>query len=158
MTIEVKSTDLTYNERVGIQIKTWLVRKRLRQSDLSSALSLSQGAVSQRLIGNQSFSMNDLIIASGLFEVTLGELLGPELLNEKGPSPAVRDEGLEECSPPDSNRQPTDYLLGNYRGFMVADKFLIALIFLVRMKMGYKDFSYRVRDLGYVEYKTDEMD
>ena len=109
MTIEANYTDdLTYNERVGLEVKTWLIRKRLRQSDLASALSLSQGAISQRLIGNQSFSMNELIVASGLFGITLGELLGPSLLNEKGPRPAVRDEGDEECSPPDSNRQPTD--------------------------------------------------
>ena len=63
----------------------------------------------------------------------------------------------EACSPPDSNRQPPDYLLGNYRGFMVADKFLITLILLVRMQMGRKDFSYRVRDSGYAEDKTNEM-
>src|SRR5699024_1547316 len=83
MTIEANYTeDLTYNERVGLEIKTWLIRKRLRQSDLASALSLSQGAISQRLIGNQSFSMNELIVASGLFGITLGELLGPSRSEE----------------------------------------------------------------------------
>src|SRR5699024_8310206 len=97
----------TYDVRVGREIKAWLSRKDLRQRHIAEVLGVSQGAASQRLIGRVSFSIHELLAIAGLFEISLSELLGSDLLNEKGPRPVAQDEG-EECSPPDSNRQPTD--------------------------------------------------
>ena len=97
----------TYDVRVGREIKAWLSRKDLRQRHIAEALSVSQGAASQRLIGKVSFSIHELLAIAGLFGISLSELLGPELLNEKGPRPAVQDEG-EACALRDSNPEPTD--------------------------------------------------
>lgn len=59
------------------------------------------------------FAIEELLLAADFLQVTLGELLGKTILSEKGPRPAVRDKGQKECSPPDSNQQPTDYLLAD---------------------------------------------
>lgn len=96
------------NKRVGLEIKSWLARRELRQVDLAQALGLSQGAVSQRLMGRVSFSMEELILVTGLLEVTLADLLGSGLLNAQGPRSAPRNEGLSKLPRLDSNQQPFD--------------------------------------------------
>ena len=109
MTIEqLGIRTISVNKRVGLEIKAWLARRELRQLDLAEALGVSQGAVSQRLIGNVSFSVEELVIAAGLLDVSLGELLGADLLKQQGPRPAMRDEGLEQLPRLDSNQQPFD--------------------------------------------------
>ena len=91
-----------------MEIKTWLVRRGLRQADLATALGISQPSVSQRLLGKISFSLDELLMAANLLEITLGELMGSELLNARGPHPDVQDEGLSELPRLDSNQQPFD--------------------------------------------------
>lgn len=46
---------LDTNRQLGVEIKTWLVRRGLRQADLATALGISQPSVSQRLLGKISF-------------------------------------------------------------------------------------------------------
>lgn len=96
------------NKRVGLEIKAWLARRELRQVDIAQALGLSQGAVSQRLMGRVSFSVEELLAVAGLLEITLADLLGSGLLNAQGPRPATQDEGLSELPRLDSNQQPFD--------------------------------------------------
>ncbi|MBF6671183.1 helix-turn-helix transcriptional regulator [Glutamicibacter sp. FBE19] len=96
------------DRRMGLEIKGWLARKELRQADLGSALGLSQGAVSQRLVGKVSFSVEELMKVSGLLNITFGQLIGQEILNEKGPDPRNADQGLNELLQLDLNQQPFD--------------------------------------------------
>ncbi|MEU3847748.1 helix-turn-helix transcriptional regulator [Micrococcus terreus] len=96
------------NKRVGLEIKAWLARRELRQVDIAQALGLSQGAVSQRLMGRVSFSVEELLAVAGLLEITLADLLGSGLLNAQGPRPATQDEGLQKLPRLDSNQQPFD--------------------------------------------------
>ena len=96
------------NKQVGLEIKSWLARRELRQVDLAHALGLSQGAVSQRLMGRVSFSVEELLVVAGLLEITLADLLGSDLLNAQGPRPATQDEGLSKLPRLDSNQQPFD--------------------------------------------------
>lgn len=115
MTIQPLESVDTYDVRVGREIKAWLSRKDLRQKHIAEALGLSQGAASQRLIGSVSFSIHELLAISGLFEISLSELLGSDLINEKGPRPVVQDES-EGRALRDSNPEPTDHTIPSTPG------------------------------------------
>ncbi|MGO2069870.1 helix-turn-helix domain-containing protein [Glutamicibacter arilaitensis] len=96
------------NRTAGLEVKAWLARRGMTQGHLAEALGVSQGAVSQRILGKVSFSIDELLIVSGLLNVTLGQLLGEEILNEKGPDPRNADRGQNELLQLDLNQQPFD--------------------------------------------------
>lgn len=97
-----------YSELVGREIKAWLVRRGLNQSDLADELGLVQSGVSNRLRGRTPFTLDQLIRIAGLLEISLAELLPHEVLHEKGPRSAPRNEGLQKLPRLDSNQQPFD--------------------------------------------------
>jgi len=106
--INDSSLSSTRKTEINREIKAWLVRRDMKQVELGEGIGLTQTGISKRLSGRVPFSVEELLLVADYLEITLGELLGEAILNKKGPRPAVRDEDLEECSPPDSNRQPTD--------------------------------------------------
>ena len=101
-----KKSDM--DRKIGLEIKAWLARKELRQADLASALGVNQGQVSQRLLGKISFSVEELMKISGYLDLSLGELIGLNLLNEKGPDPRNENRGPSELLQLDLNQQPFD--------------------------------------------------
>lgn len=98
----------TRKAAINREVKAWLVRRDLKQSDLAAGIGLTQTGVSKRLSGRVPFTIEELLLVADFLEITLGELLGETILSEKGPRPAVRDEGDEECALRDSNPEPTD--------------------------------------------------
>ncbi|MGM7670240.1 helix-turn-helix domain-containing protein [Microbacterium sp. A93] len=125
MTAEITHTFSTsLNRQVGLEVKTWLVRAGAKQVDLAAALQLSQTAVSKRLSGRTPFGIDELFVVADFLDIPLSRLLGNELLNERSPRPAMRDEGLRDRAPIaaldtgkstseklprlDSNQQPFD--------------------------------------------------
>src|SRR5699024_3088215 len=101
-------TDKDIRLAVAAEVRGWLGKYRRSQTWLADVLGLGRAAIVKKLAGDQPFSLEQLLRVATAFDITLGQLLGDEVLNAKSPRPAVGDEGVEECSPPDSNRQPTD--------------------------------------------------
>lgn len=98
---------------VGREIKAWLARRGLKQADLAIALELSQPSVSARLRGRVSFSVAELIMVAELIGVSLGELLGSDVLQaRRSPRTELVGAGASEASEKllrlDSNQQPFD--------------------------------------------------
>lgn len=101
-------TSTGINRTTGLEIKAWLSRRGMTQSDLAKALDVSAAAVSQRVLGKVSFSIDELLTISGLLNVSIGKLLGEEILNEIGPDPRNADRGQNELLQLDLNQQPFD--------------------------------------------------
>lgn len=99
---------MTVNERTGAEIRAWTARLGYTQGHVAKILGVAQTRVSARLRGKVPFGIDELALIAGDFGISLGELLGSQLINEKSPRPAVRDEGLEELPQLDSNQQPLD--------------------------------------------------
>src|SRR5699024_9212459 len=98
----------TRKTEINREIKAWLVRRDMKQVELGEGIGLTQTGISKRLTGRVPFSVEELLLVADYLELRLGERLSEEILNKKGPRPAVRDEDFEERHPPDSNRQPTN--------------------------------------------------
>ena len=107
MTHSVPEIESTPTYELASEIKAWMARLGFRQVDIANALGLAQTQISARLRGQRPFTFEQLVTISSTMGITLGELLGHELLNKEHLPPAVQEEG-GLCSPPDSNRQPTD--------------------------------------------------
>ncbi|MGO1662587.1 MAG: helix-turn-helix domain-containing protein [Micrococcaceae bacterium] len=99
---------LTTSQLVGAEVRAWMARLGFRQKDVAQLLNLAQPGVSARLKGHVAFNVEELATISQGFGISLGELLGSSLVNEKSPRPATRDEGLGELPRLDSNQQPFD--------------------------------------------------
>ncbi|WP_425574522.1 helix-turn-helix domain-containing protein [Nesterenkonia halobia] len=72
---------------VGAEIRSWLGRRGLPQRRLAEVLNITQGNVSQRLRGNRSFTIAELMQIATFLDVSLADLLGSSLVNEKTPRP-----------------------------------------------------------------------
>src|SRR5699024_5474095 len=107
MTHSVPEIESTPTYELASEIKAWMARLGFRQVDIANALGLAQTQISARLRGQRPFTFEQLVTISSTMGITLGELLGHELLNKEHLPPAVQEEG-GLCSPPDSNRRPTD--------------------------------------------------
>ncbi|MFW0120210.1 helix-turn-helix domain-containing protein [Rothia sp. P5764] len=80
---------LTPNQVIANEIRAWMARTGLKQVDLAEALQISQGSTSEKLRGKIAFSLNDLLIISGVLGITLGELLGEGIINAKIPPVSI---------------------------------------------------------------------
>ncbi|MCU4298035.1 XRE family transcriptional regulator [Brevibacterium permense] len=91
MTISEMDSQMTTHDTpatdAAMEVKLWTVRKRVTQKRLSGLLGLPQSSVSARLNGKKPFSIDELYKIAGLMELSLGELLGERLVNEKNPQP-----------------------------------------------------------------------
>lgn len=99
---------LTTGQRVGAEVRAWMARLGVRQKAVAELLQIAQPGVSARLRGQVAFDVEELALIAQAFNISLGELLGNSLVNEKSPRPAMRDEGFDELPRLDSNQQPFD--------------------------------------------------
>ncbi|WP_101574915.1 helix-turn-helix transcriptional regulator [Brevibacterium sp. 239c] len=86
MTANMEET-ITENQRVGLEVRAWMVRKQLKQADLAQILGFAQKNVSNRLRGQMPFRIDELMTIASYMDITLGQLLGEEIVNEKNPHP-----------------------------------------------------------------------
>ncbi|MFW0110526.1 helix-turn-helix transcriptional regulator [Rothia sp. P13129] len=85
---------------VGREIKVWITRAGIKQKDLAQTLGLSSVSISEKLRGKTLFSLEDLIVTAGMLGITLGELLGENIINAKIPSTAmINNEGEKKSAP-----------------------------------------------------------
>lgn len=75
------------NRAVGAEIRAWLGRRGKTQRWLSEELELSAMGVSRRLKGEIPFRIDELLRVAPALGISLGQLLGEELVNEKNPHP-----------------------------------------------------------------------
>lgn len=83
---------LTENKRVGREVRAWMGRADLRQIDIARVLGVAQKNVSQRLRGTIPFRVDELMALASYLGISLGQLLGDEIVNEKKPHRASPDE------------------------------------------------------------------
>ncbi|WP_390904990.1 helix-turn-helix domain-containing protein [Nesterenkonia marinintestina] len=105
MTIALEDVDA--NVRVGREVKTWMVRRGVTQAGLADSLGYSQPQMSKRLRGVMAFRIDELFAVAAYLEVSLADLLGQQLTQERPPS-AVRTRASEKLPQLDSNQQPLD--------------------------------------------------
>lgn len=73
------------NAAIGAEVRAWLGRRSMTQSALADILGYTQPQVSRRLKGLQPFRVDELLTITTHMNITLGQLLGDELVNEKNP-------------------------------------------------------------------------
>ena len=105
--LEPKKSEFDVNVQVGREVRSWMARRGLRQAWLASVLGLSQSVVSKRLRGVLPFTVAELFEVCAVLDITLAQLLGDEIINEKDPH--REGGGLITYTPRDSNPEPTDY-------------------------------------------------
>jgi predicted XRE-type DNA-binding protein len=59
------------------EVKAWMARKGVSQTELAEVLGVSQSNVSYRLRGKTAFVIHDLAIIAGYLGITVADLLGP---------------------------------------------------------------------------------
>ena len=101
-------TDL--RSAVAGEVRAWLGRRSRTQSDLARHLNLNRSAISRRLNGSQDFTVTELGAVAAWLEVSLGELLGGEVLQaRRSPHTELVGAGASgELLRLDSNQQPFD--------------------------------------------------
>ena len=82
-------------------------RRGYRQRHLADFLAVSQASVSAKLAGKTPFLIGELSAIASWFEITLGELLGSEVVDTKRPR-THEEYGADELPRLDSNQQPFD--------------------------------------------------
>ncbi|AZT99050.1 helix-turn-helix domain-containing protein [Brevibacterium aurantiacum] len=88
MTIQSEEqTAVSENERIGLEVRAWMVRKQLKQADVAQLLGFAQKNVSNRLRGQIPFRIDELLAIANYMDITLAQLLGNEIVNEKNPHP-----------------------------------------------------------------------
>ena len=82
MSITLKDYSLiqTLDESIGERVHIWLRRRGLMQRDLAAVLGISPAAVSHKIAGRSSWSALDLVKASTLLQLPLGELISDEMI------------------------------------------------------------------------------
>ncbi|MFC5426279.1 helix-turn-helix domain-containing protein [Brevibacterium otitidis] len=68
-------------------MRAWLARRGLNQLWLAELLGIGQSAISKRLRGVLPFSVPELMLTATALNLSLAELLGNELVNERSPHP-----------------------------------------------------------------------
>lgn len=67
--------------------RAWIARRGLSQGWLAQVLGLSQSVVSKRLRGVLPFSVPEVMMTATALDLSLAQLLGSKLSNEKDPHP-----------------------------------------------------------------------
>ncbi|MVT25708.1 helix-turn-helix domain-containing protein [Nesterenkonia alkaliphila] len=89
MTIAPENIDpkIAANDLVSGEIRAWLSRRGLTQKDLASVLGLSAGSVSWRMKGKTLWAFSELVVVASWLNISIAQLLGEDLVNEKNPHP-----------------------------------------------------------------------
>lgn len=88
MTLQIEEpAAVSENESIGLEVRAWMVRKQLKQADIAQLLGFAQKNVSNRLRGQIPFRIDELLAIASYMDITLAQLLGNEIVNEKNPHP-----------------------------------------------------------------------
>ena len=77
------------NQRVSSEVRAWLGRRQLTQRALAQQLGISATSLSFRMKGKTPWSIAELVAVSSWLQISLAQLLGDELVNEKNPQPVA---------------------------------------------------------------------
>ncbi|MGW3491936.1 helix-turn-helix domain-containing protein [Streptomyces sp. NPDC001054] len=66
---------MTLEATLNETIKLLMTRTGRRQNDVAAVVGITRGSLSQRLLGNSSWKLNDLPAVAALFGLTVTELL-----------------------------------------------------------------------------------
>jgi len=69
-------------EPVLTEIKVWMARRRINQSELADKLGVAQSWISKRLAGKVSLTVNDLGLISEALDVPVAEFFRPAALTK----------------------------------------------------------------------------
>lgn len=70
-------------EPVLTEIKVWMARRRVNQTELAAKLGVAQSWVSKRLAGKVALTVNDLGLISEALDVPVGEFFRPASLEKR---------------------------------------------------------------------------
>ena len=104
--------DSAVAHHVSNEVRAWLGRRRRTQSDLARHMGIAKSAVSVRLNGSREFSISELVEIAAWLDISLADLLGPELLQaRRSPRGDMVTAGAEgkEWALWGSNPRPMDY-------------------------------------------------
>ena len=87
VTADSATATLEMNVRVANEVRSWLARRQLTQRQLASVLGISPGSLSFRMKGKTPWTFSELVVAANWLDISLAQLLGEELVNEKNPHP-----------------------------------------------------------------------
>lgn len=73
--------------QVSSEVRAWLARRQLTQRNLASHLGISTTSLSFRMKGKTPWSIVELAQVADWLDISLAQLLGDQLLNEKTPRP-----------------------------------------------------------------------
>ncbi|MBF0807110.1 XRE family transcriptional regulator [Rothia nasimurium] len=92
---------ITSRHVLAREIKSALARAEMPQSKLADALSISSGSLSDKMKGRVAFSFDDLLTIAGTLGLSLDELLGEALTNQRVPSPSYFEDekGKKKVAP-----------------------------------------------------------
>lgn len=106
MNLAIFAGKLCPNVRVSNEALSWLGRRRITQKVLAKELGMNAMSLSCRMKGKTAWSVAELGSVAALLDITLAQLLGDEIINEKDPH--REGGGLTTYTPRDSNPEPTD--------------------------------------------------
>ena len=98
---------------IASEVRAWLARRHLTQTDLAKHLGIARGAISLRTTGKRDFTVVELMEIADWLGISLAELLGPNILQARR-SPHTELVGAGASGPAaslprlDSNQQPFD--------------------------------------------------
>ncbi|WP_141367514.1 helix-turn-helix domain-containing protein [Glutamicibacter uratoxydans] len=91
-----KTQELTAT--VAAEVRAWCARQNVSQRSLAKVLGISQSSMSYRYSGRTPFTFGELMAIASILGITLGQLLGSDLVNEKDPQHIA--EGLDLVAVP----------------------------------------------------------
>ena len=108
--VEAWDTPETMIEALLAEIRAWMGRRQVNQTDMARHMGLTRSAVSRRMSGQQDFTFPELASIAGWLDITLAELVGPVVLQaRRSPRTDMVGAGASGSLPRlDSNQQPFD--------------------------------------------------
>jgi transcriptional regulator with XRE-family HTH domain len=92
----------SYSHRVAAEVRGHAARQGLQQKDLAKALNYGQPQISKRMRGQVPFTLEEIAVLAGLFEVEPAELMpAAEQVRRQGLEPRTRWFSAEIVVPDD---------------------------------------------------------
>lgn len=70
-------------EQVAEEVRAWMARRRISGVKLAERIGRAQPYVARRLNGDVSFDLDDLVQIAEVLEVSIGQLLPPDVLQRR---------------------------------------------------------------------------
>ncbi|KAA9394178.1 helix-turn-helix transcriptional regulator [Kocuria coralli] len=93
------------------EVRAWLARRQKTQAELADHLGIARSAITRRMKGDRLFSLPELMDVADWLEISLQDLLGPEILGtRKSPRSDLVTTGAreDEWALRGSNPRPMD--------------------------------------------------